>query len=93
MTYISGEIAYRMYCTTNNQLYLSCDELSEIIENLISQDKSYGFLEGAKIHQIAERCYALCNYWKVNSEEGIVEFYHNITSEKQSRKKMQKVVK
>lgn len=77
MTYISGEIAYRMYCTTNNQLYLSCDELSEIIENLISQDKSYGFLEGAKIHQIAERCYALCNYWKVNSEEGIVEFYHN----------------
>ena len=26
---------------------------------------------------LAERCYALCNYWKADSSDGMVEFYHN----------------
>ncbi|MDO4332113.1 MAG: NACHT domain-containing protein [Eubacteriales bacterium] len=66
---ISEEIAYRMYCTGNSRLYLSEVELKEIIADFGIQD--------IKTRELSERCYALCNYWKADSDRGVVEFYHN----------------
>ena len=66
---ISEEIAYKMYCMGNSRLYLSDEELKKIVEGFGIQD--------IKTKELAERCYALCSYWKTNSERGIVEFYHN----------------
>lgn len=71
---VSEEIAYQMYCTGNNKLYLSTDELYKIIETLSQKD---GNLKHAEIKALVERCYALCNYWKTDSDYGVVEFYHN----------------
>ncbi len=66
---ISEEIAYKMYITGNSCLYLSDDELKEIIDRLGLAD--------IKTRDLVKRCYALCSYWKANSDQGIIEFYHN----------------
>ncbi|MCL2592263.1 MAG: pentapeptide repeat-containing protein [Defluviitaleaceae bacterium] len=66
---ISEEIAYKMYSTGNSRLYLSDVEIKKIIVDLGIQD--------VKTKELAERCYALCSYWKANSDRGVIEFYHN----------------
>lgn len=71
---ISEEIAYHMYCTGNSRLFLSADELAEIIDKLSREDR---LLENIDIRFMAERCYALCSYWKADSDSGMLEFYHN----------------
>lgn len=71
---INEEIAYKMYCSKNNKFYLSSEELREIIEALSIQDVK---LRSSSIKIMAERCYALCTYWKARSNDGAVEFYHN----------------
>lgn len=71
---INEEIAYKMYCSRNNKFYLSSDELREIIEDLSAQDAE---LKNESVKLMAERCYALCTYWKARSDDGAVEFYHN----------------
>ena len=73
---ISEEIAYKMYCSGNTQLYISGDEIKEIIEAL-NNFPTYLELEQSQVKAISERCYALCNYWKSDMNRGYVEFYHN----------------
>ena len=74
---ISEEIAYRMYSTGNSKLFLSSEELFEIICEL--NQRNGNFLDPPRVEMklLAERCYALCNYWKADSSDGMVEFYHN----------------
>mgnify|MGYP003293120230 CR=1 FL=1 len=71
---ISEEIAFRMYQSGNQSFFLSERELSSIIDELSSQ---MPVLKNANIQDIAARCYALCCYWKANSDRGVVEFLHN----------------
>ena len=71
---ITEEIAYQMYCDQNGELYLSSTKLFKIIESLSEQEP---LLRTVQQREIAMRCYALCNYWKAHSDEGLVEFYHN----------------
>lgn len=71
---ISEEIAYKMYCSGNSKFYLSSDELQTIIEKLANNDDK---LHVNEIKALVKRCYALCSYWKVNSDYGVVEFRHN----------------
>ena len=63
---VSEEIAFRMYRTGNKKLYLSSKELYEIIVELSKEDES---LRDIEIRQLADRCYALCSYWKANTGE------------------------
>ena len=71
---VSEEIAYQMYQKNNEAFYLSNQELSTII-NKLSDD--IPILKQADMQSIAEHCYALCCYWKANSDRGVVEFLHN----------------
>lgn len=71
---ISEEIAYQMYKEENRTFYLSDNELSAIIQKL---SVKIPILKQVNMQEVAERCYALCCYWKANSERGVVEFLHN----------------
>lgn len=71
---VSEEIAYHMYQKNNQSFYLSEKELSSIIEKLSGE---IPILRQADMQSIAEHCYALCCYWKANSDRGAVEFLHN----------------
>lgn len=71
---ISEEIAYQMYKKQNKRFYLSDQELSDIISELSEHNP---ILKQVNMQDIAERCYALCCYWKPNSDRGAVEFLHN----------------
>ena len=65
---LSAEIAYSMFCSGNTKLFLTSEEISDIVDELDIKD--------IKIKEILQHCYALCNYWKSN-DKGVVEFYHN----------------
>ncbi len=67
---LSAEIAYEMYKSGNTKLYLTEDEISKIVDGM--EDFS-----DSSIKEIVRHCYALCSYWKKNTEKGAVEFYHN----------------
>ncbi len=71
---ITEEIAYSMYRSNNNKFYITSKELEKIVEKVVHYNKSY---TNATIQQLTTKCYALCNYWKINSDYGAVEFYHN----------------
>lgn len=71
---VSEEIAYRMYIKGNQSFYLSDKELSDIITTLSNQ---IPILRQAKMQEVAGHCYALCCYWKANTDRGVVEFLHN----------------
>lgn len=71
---VSEEIAYRMYQKQNQSFYLSNHELSAIVAKL---SEKIPVLKQANMQDIAERCYALCCYWKANTDKGAVEFLHN----------------
>lgn len=71
---VSEEIAFRMYQKMNQSFFLSNHELSIIIERL---SEKLHILKQANMQEIVERCYALCCYWKANSDRGAVEFLHN----------------
>lgn len=71
---VSEEIAYHMYQGTNQFFYLSARQLSAILGEL---SERIPILKHANMKDIAERCYALCCYWKANSNRGAVEFLHN----------------
>lgn len=71
---VSEEIAYQMYQNQNRNFNLTDRELSAIIERLSTQHE---VLRHAEMKSITERCYALCCYWKANSDRGAVEFLHN----------------
>lgn len=66
---VSAEIAYKMYVTGNKKLYVTKDDIEEIISQLK--------LEKYQTASLIKRCYALCNYWKNDGKSGIAEFYHN----------------
>lgn len=66
---VSAEIAYKMYTTGNKKLYVTQDDIAEIVRGL--------HLETKQAEQIVRRCYALCNYWKNDGKNGVAEFYHN----------------
>lgn len=66
---VGAEIAYKMYATGNKKLYVTQDDIGEIISGLQLESKQTG--------QIVRRCYALCNYWKNDGKRGVAEFYHN----------------
>ena len=70
---ISEEIAYRMYQTNNNQLFVVSEELKNIIDDLRNKHEK---LEDDNVRMWVKQCYALCNYWK-ETDKGAVEFYHN----------------
>lgn len=72
--HISEEIAYRMYRSKNNKFYLSSNELKEIIVELCGQ---YPEHQLPSWKAMIQRCYALCTYWKADSDDGAIEFYHN----------------
>lgn len=71
---ISEEIAYEMYRTRNSMFYLTDKELRDITQKL---SKDIPELQHVQLQKMTERCYALCNYWKANTNCGAVEFYHN----------------
>lgn len=71
---ISEEIAFRMYKRENKSFFVTSDEVAEIVKELGSNERK---LENTAIKVIAEHCYALCCYWKANSDQGVIEFYHN----------------
>ena len=71
---ISEEIAYRMYQTNNNQLFVVSKEIKNIIDDLRNKHEK---LEDDNVRMWVKQCYALCNYWK-ETGDGAVEFYHNI---------------
>ena len=71
---VSEEIAFQMYQKMNESFFLSSHELSIIIERL---SEKIHILKQANMQEITERCYALCCYWKANSDRGAVEFLHN----------------
>lgn len=66
---VSAEIAYKMYTSGNKKLYVTQEEIEEIINHL--------HLETNQISSLVKRCYALCNYWKNDGQRGMAEFYHN----------------
>ena len=71
---ISEEIAYKMYQTNNNRLYVVSDEIKKIIADLSSKESR--LRNNDALPRMIEQCYALCNYWK-ETGDGAVEFYHN----------------
>lgn len=71
---VSEEIAFQMYQNMNQLFFLSNHELLKIIERL---SEKIPILKQANMQKIVERCYALCCYWKANSDRGAVEFLHN----------------
>ena len=65
---LSAEIAYKMFQSGNTKLFLTEQEIQDIVHGLK--------IENIKEKEVAQHCYALCNYWKSNGK-GAVEFYHN----------------
>ncbi len=65
---LSAEIAYKMFQSGNKKLFLTEQEILDIVHELKIED--------IKLKEVAQHCYALCNYWKSNGK-GAVEFYHN----------------
>ena len=65
---LSTEISYRMFCSSNMKLFLTDQDISQIVRDMEIED--------IKLMKVVRRCYALCNYWKSNGK-GAVEFYHN----------------
>lgn len=66
---VGAEIAYKIYTRSNTRLFLTKDEVLEIVENME--------ILNADIKELVKRCYAICSYWKANGDKGVVEFYHN----------------
>jgi len=71
---VNEEIAYSMYRSNNENFHVDSNELKEIINKLA--DNAPKLAEDYD-KEIVEHSYALCSYWKTNSEKGAVEFYHN----------------
>lgn len=71
---VSEEIAYCMYRQNNQNFYLKEDTLRCIIQQLSDRIPT---LRDADMKSVLERSYALCCYWKTNSDRGAVEFLHN----------------
>ena len=71
---VCEEISYQMYQKENQSFYLTDCDLSVIIEKLSNQ---IDILKCANMKEIANRCYALCCYWKADFDRGAVEFLHN----------------
>lgn len=65
---LSAEIAYKMFQSGNTKLFVTEQEILDIVRELKIED--------IKLKEVAQHCYALCNYWKSNGK-GEVEFYHN----------------
>ena len=66
---VSEEIAWYLYQGNNENRLVPDSEISRIIRELdINGDER-------KI-KILERSFALCGYWKADTERGFVEFYH-----------------
>ena len=65
---LSAEISYKMFQSGNTKLFLTEQEILRIVHELKIED--------IKLKEVAQHCYALCNYWKSNGK-GAVEFYHN----------------
>lgn len=65
---LSAEISYKMFQSGNTKLFLTEQEILDIVHELEIED--------IKLKEVAQHCYALCNYWKSNGK-GAVEFYHN----------------
>lgn len=71
---ISEEIAYLMYKSQNSRLYVDSDDLREIIHGL---SQTYPELKDQTMQEITKNCHVLCCYWRTDTEDGVLEFYHN----------------
>ena len=66
---LSEEIAWYQYKRHNADITVPGEAVREALERL--------GLESGDTKKLLERCFALCGYWKANSDRGCVEFYHN----------------
>ncbi|MGX8698589.1 MAG: pentapeptide repeat-containing protein [bacterium] len=69
----AGEVAHRMYCTKSEQVRLEGNELDSLKSALALRVK----LLEADLQEIIAHSTALCSYWRVTKDRGMVEFYHN----------------
>ena len=75
---LAAEIAFRMYKSGNKQLYLCDSEVNELVSALMQDPKiKEKVRDNETAKDLSKRNTALCCYWKVQSERGAVEFYHN----------------
>lgn len=71
---MNEEIAYRLYRAENEKYNISAGELADIIDKIADTEPT---LREESDQNIVKRSYALCTYWKVNIDNGSIEFYHN----------------
>lgn len=71
---VNEEIAYRLHCASNGKYNINSGELTEIITKIAETEP---ILSNESGRNIVKRSYALCTYWRVNSDDGSIEFYHN----------------
>lgn len=65
---VNEEIAWQLYRKNNRELFVTREEIKEIVGRLRLDDEKQKFIE---------RSYALCGYWKTDTQRGYLEFYHN----------------
>ncbi len=77
----SSEIAYNIYKSNNVKSYISDQEILKIVEKMElvndNSKKIEDICEITRLKNVANKCYAICNYWKTNEQKERVEFYHN----------------
>ncbi|MCQ2513566.1 MAG: pentapeptide repeat-containing protein [Ruminococcus sp.] len=65
---VNEELAYKMYESGNSEFSVKSDEIEKIVKKIT---------DDVKISDILKNSYAICSYWKRNSNNGAIEFYHN----------------
>ena len=65
---VNEEIAWQLYRKNNRELFVTREEIKDIIGRLRLDDERQKFIT---------RSYALCGYWKTDTQRGYLEFYHN----------------
>lgn len=72
---LAGEVAHRMYEGSNRELWVRGTELEALAEKVLEFPSCRRHKITAR--DLAERCAALCCYWRAQTTRGAVEFYHN----------------
>lgn len=67
---LAERIAHSIYLTNNEKLYIDGSQLAEIARDTCNVSEK-------EIGTIIEHCLGLSCYWKISSERGVAEFYHN----------------
>lgn len=58
-------------------MFLRSSELFDIVREINERNEDSIDMEKVEMQMLAERCYGLCSYWKADSQDGMIEFYHN----------------